>query len=37
VMNHHNINVLFVTEPQRGKEHPIGILHLHDCLRAGLQ
>jgi arabinose-5-phosphate isomerase len=38
VMNNHNINVLFVTESSSdGRERPIGILHLHDCLRAGLQ
>jgi arabinose-5-phosphate isomerase len=37
VMNRHNINVLFVTERVDGRERPIGILHLHDCLRAGLQ
>jgi arabinose-5-phosphate isomerase len=37
VMNRHNINVLFVTDRLDGRERPIGILHLHDCLRAGLQ
>jgi arabinose-5-phosphate isomerase len=37
LMNRHNINVLFVTDLLDGQERPIGILHLHDCLRAGLQ
>ena len=37
LMNSHNINVLFVIEPSDNMERPIGILHLHDCLRAGLQ
>jgi arabinose-5-phosphate isomerase len=37
LMNRHNINVLFVTDTLDGGERPIGILHLHDCLRAGLQ
>ena len=36
-MNAHNINVLFVVDPGDGLGRPIGILHLHDCLRAGLQ
>ncbi|HEY6578516.1 MAG TPA: KpsF/GutQ family sugar-phosphate isomerase [Rhizomicrobium sp.] len=36
-MNHHKINVLFVTEPSDSARRPLGILHLHDCLRAGLQ
>ena len=37
VMNRHNINVLFAIEPSDKTKRPIGILHLHDCLRAGLQ
>jgi arabinose-5-phosphate isomerase len=37
LMNRHNINVLFITNKLDGRERPIGILHLHDCLRAGLQ
>ncbi|HEX3664547.1 MAG TPA: KpsF/GutQ family sugar-phosphate isomerase [Rhizomicrobium sp.] len=37
VMNSHNINVLFVIDPSDGSQNPVGILHLHDCLRAGLQ
>ncbi|MBT3557463.1 MAG: KpsF/GutQ family sugar-phosphate isomerase [Rhodospirillales bacterium] len=32
IMNESNITTLFVTEDSR----PIGILHLHDCLRAGI-
>lgn len=37
VMNRHNINVLFAIEPSDRSKKPVGILHLHDCLRAGLQ
>lgn len=37
VMNRHKINVLFVVDPADRAARPIGILHLHDCLRAGLQ
>ncbi|HEY3778499.1 MAG TPA: KpsF/GutQ family sugar-phosphate isomerase [Rhizomicrobium sp.] len=36
-MNAHKINVLFVVDPADRMERPLGILHLHDCLRAGLQ
>ena len=32
IMNEKNITGLFVTEGG----HPIGILHIHDCLRAGI-
>jgi arabinose-5-phosphate isomerase len=32
IMNERSITVLFVTEGER----PVGALHLHDCLRAGL-
>ena len=32
IMNERSITVLFVTE----NECPVGALHLHDCLRAGL-
>jgi arabinose-5-phosphate isomerase len=32
IMNERSITVLFVTEAER----PVGALHLHDCLRAGL-
>jgi len=37
IMNRHNINVLFAIEPSDKSKKPVGILHLHDCLRAGLQ
>ncbi len=33
-MNKHNITVLFAVDSQHC---PIGILHIHDCLKAGLQ
>jgi arabinose-5-phosphate isomerase len=33
-MNEHKITRLFVLGPE-GRQ-PIGILHIHDCLRAGL-
>ncbi|HEY2444117.1 MAG TPA: KpsF/GutQ family sugar-phosphate isomerase [Rhizomicrobium sp.] len=36
-MNAHQINVLFVVDPGDAGGRPVGILHLHDCLRAGLQ
>jgi arabinose-5-phosphate isomerase len=38
-MNGHSpkLNVLFVIDPSDNSRRPIGILHLHDCLRAGLQ
>lgn len=32
IMNTRRITCLFVTED----EHPLGLLHIHDCLRAGL-
>lgn len=32
LMNHHKITVLFVTEDVR----PVGAIHIHDCLRAGV-
>jgi arabinose-5-phosphate isomerase len=35
-MNQNNINVLFAIEPSDRSRKPVGILHLHDCLRAGL-
>ena len=28
---------LFVVDPERRTRRPLGILHIHDCLRAGLQ
>jgi arabinose-5-phosphate isomerase len=36
-MNRHKINVLPVVDPSDPAGRPVGILHLHDCLRAGLQ
>jgi len=38
-MNGHapKLNVLFVLDPSDVSRKPVGILHLHDCLRAGLQ
>ncbi|MEM6942870.1 MAG: CBS domain-containing protein, partial [Pseudomonadota bacterium] len=30
------VTFLFVTEPNR-PDLPVGILHLHDCLRAGVE
>jgi arabinose-5-phosphate isomerase len=38
-MNGHapKLNVLFVVDTSDKSRKPIGILHLHDCLRAGLQ
>lgn len=38
-MNTHapKLNVLFVIDPCDASRKPVGILHLHDCLRAGLQ
>jgi arabinose-5-phosphate isomerase len=35
IMNQHKITCLFVVDPE-GTEAPEGILHIHDCLRAGL-
>ena len=32
LMNHHKITVLFVVEETR----PVGAIHIHDCLRAGV-
>lgn len=32
IMNEHSITSLFVTEDKK----PVGILHIHDCLRAGI-
>ena len=31
------VTCLFVVEPGDGPKTPLGILHVHDCLRAGLQ
>ncbi|WP_435230526.1 KpsF/GutQ family sugar-phosphate isomerase [Pseudopelagicola sp. nBUS_20] len=35
IMNQHKITCLFVVEPQ-GAGNAVGLLHIHDCLRAGL-
>jgi len=36
-MNDSKITRLFVIEPKDRARKPVGILHIHDCLRAGLQ
>jgi arabinose-5-phosphate isomerase len=36
-MNSLKITVLFVVDGGRAEGKPVGILHMHDCLRAGLQ
>jgi arabinose-5-phosphate isomerase len=36
-MNDNKITRLFVLEPTDASRKPVGILHIHDCLRAGLQ
>jgi arabinose-5-phosphate isomerase len=35
-MNEHKITRLFVMEPEDASRKPVGILHIHDCLRAGI-
>jgi arabinose-5-phosphate isomerase len=35
-MNEHKITRLFVLEHGDAAKKPVGILHIHDCLRAGL-
>ncbi len=35
-MTENGITNVFVTEEKNGKHFPVGILHLHDCLRAGV-
>jgi len=37
LMNEKKITVLFVVEKGDKLRRPVGILHMHDCLRAGLQ
>jgi arabinose-5-phosphate isomerase len=37
IMNAHKITTLFVLESQDESRRPVGILHIHDCLRAGLR
>ena len=36
-MNDSKITRLFVIDPKDRARKPVGILHIHDCLRAGLQ
>ncbi|MGD0866191.1 MAG: CBS domain-containing protein, partial [Rhizomicrobium sp.] len=36
-MNEKKITVLFVVDPADVQRKPVGIIHMHDCLRAGLQ
>ncbi|MBV9572161.1 MAG: KpsF/GutQ family sugar-phosphate isomerase [Alphaproteobacteria bacterium] len=36
-MNDNKITRLFVIDPADEARRPVGILHIHDCLRAGLQ
>jgi len=31
------VTCLFVVDPSAAERHPVGILHVHDCLRAGLR
>ena len=35
-MNEHKITRLFVLEAEDASRKPVGILHIHDCLRAGI-
>lgn len=37
IMNEKKITQLLVLDPADASKNPIGILHIHDCLRAGLQ
>jgi arabinose-5-phosphate isomerase len=37
LMNEKKITRLFVLDPADPGRKPVGILHIHDCLRAGLQ
>jgi len=36
-MNENKITQLFVLDPKAKTKKPVGILHIHDCLRAGLR
>ncbi|HTK79996.1 MAG TPA: KpsF/GutQ family sugar-phosphate isomerase [Rhizomicrobium sp.] len=36
-MNDNKITRLFVLEPSGASRKPVGIIHIHDCLRTGLQ
>ena len=31
------VTCLFVVDPAAGENRPVGVLHVHDCLRAGLR
>jgi len=35
-MNENKITRLFVLEPEDAGKRPVGILHIHDCLVAGI-
>jgi arabinose-5-phosphate isomerase len=37
LMNEKSITQLFVLDPKARSQKPVGILHIHDCLRAGLR
>ena len=37
VMNDRKITQLFVLDPKDKAKKPVGVLHIHDCLRAGLR
>jgi arabinose-5-phosphate isomerase len=37
LMNDKKITQLFVLDAKDAGRRPVGILHIHDCLRAGLQ
>jgi arabinose-5-phosphate isomerase len=36
-MNERKITQLFVLDPKNKAKKPLGILHIHDCLQAGLK
>jgi arabinose-5-phosphate isomerase len=36
LMSEKAITALFALEGEAGQERPVGLLHMHDCLRAGL-
>jgi arabinose-5-phosphate isomerase len=36
-MNEKKITQLFVLDPRDKTKKPVGILHMHDCVRAGIQ
>jgi arabinose-5-phosphate isomerase len=37
VMNESKITSLFVVEPDDSAKRPVGLVHIHDCLRAGIR